>query len=107
MPNVHGTRGRRQPGRGEIGREGAEARYCTRFEGRWARPTLCIDERWLPANPTQLNRFRPHDFHALELYRGGADPGVIVLGYTHDFVARSLEAGRRLSWFVNCAGAPR
>lgn len=84
-----------------------EARYCTRLEGQWVRPTLCIDERWLPANPMQLNRFRPYDFHALELYRGGAVPGVIVLGYTHDFVARSLETGRRLSWFVNCAGTSR
>lgn len=84
-----------------------EARYCTRLEGQWVRPTLCIDERWLPANPMQLNRFRPYDFHALELYRGGADRRVIVLGYTHDFVARSLETGHPLSWFVDCAGAPR
>ena len=84
-----------------------EARYCTRLEGQWVRPTLCIDERWLPANPMQLNRFRPYDFHALELYRGGADRRVIVLGYTNDFVARSLETGHPLSWFVDCAGAPR
>jgi len=91
------------------GMQGPEetARHCTRFEGRWVRPTLCIDERWLPANSWVLNGFRPHDLHALELYRGGATPGVIILGYTHDFVARSLEAGRTLSWFVNCGGAPR
>jgi hypothetical protein len=86
---------------------GEETSYCTRFEGRWVPPTLCIDERWLPTNPWQLNRYRPQDLHALELYRGGSPPSVIILGYTHEFVARSLETGRRLSWFVDCAGAPR
>lgn len=86
--------------------EELERRFCTRFEGRWVYPTLCIDERWLPANPWSLEQYRPDDFHAVEIYTGGAEREVIVLAYTHRFVARALERGQTLSWFVNCAGTP-
>jgi hypothetical protein len=86
---------------------GERTPWCVRFEGRWVRPHICIDERWIPAEPAEVDKFRPIDIHTLELYRGGAyPPRVIVLGYTHGFVTRSLETGRTVSRFVNCAGAP-